>query len=55
MYPFDVSLNVTKIDLLNDKLGKPHVRIMHELQNSFEIKISMSHSDYYGNCNGSGD
>ena len=45
MYSFGVSLDVTQVEILNDKSGKPHARIMQEIQDLYNIKISLSHSD----------
>ena len=45
LHPFGVSLDVGKIEILNDEFGRPVVNLACESPDSYIIKISLSHSN----------
>ena len=44
-HPFGITLDVGKIEILNDDKGRPKIHINHKSSNQYEIKISLSHSN----------
>lgn len=41
----DIQVTLNKIEILNDQIGRPHVKILDEKYSDIVIKISLSHSD----------
>ena len=46
LYPFGVTVDVSKIEIINEKSGEPTVRISGDFKDLYNIKISLSHSEH---------